>query len=215
MLARSQTAGRGSHGRAWVSIPGNLFLSVLLRPRGPAGNAISWSLAAAVAAIEALAAQVPDGSDLRLKWPNDITLRGAKLAGILIDSAATGERRLEWLVIGIGANLAGAPILADRPTASLAELGPAPEPRRVAEALLSRLSHWRGVMAMEGFAPVRAAWLARGPAPGVKLLITAPGRQSEWGYFAGLAESGALLLNVQGQIRQIAAGEVEQVTLDS
>jgi hypothetical protein len=49
----------------------------------------------------------------------------------------------------------------------------------------------------------------------VKLLITAPGRQSEWGYFAGLAESGALLLNVQGQIRQIAAGEVEQVTLDS
>jgi BirA family biotin operon repressor/biotin-[acetyl-CoA-carboxylase] ligase len=214
ILARTQTAGRGSHGRAWVSAPGNLFLSALIRPESPAVNAARWSLIAGLATIEALSAHVPDASGLQLKWPNDVTLWQAKLAGVLIESAARADQMLDWLVIGVGANLVSAPILPDRRAASLSDIGPAPEPARVAETLLARLTHWRQRLAEEGFAPVRASWLARAHPLGFPIFISSPDRIVEGGYFAGLSETGALLLRSGGEVRQIVSGEVH-LPLDS
>jgi BirA family biotin operon repressor/biotin-[acetyl-CoA-carboxylase] ligase len=177
VLAHQQTGGRGSNGRAWVSPPGNLYLSALLRPPGRAREAGQWSLLAGVALAEAVAALLPTEAPLALKWPNDLLLGEAKLAGILIDSSAA-EGRLDWLVIGIGVNLASAPHLADRLTTCLAEHVAVPTPETMAAAVLARLAHWRTVHATHGFAPIRAAW-------------------SPWAarlpHFTGLSESGALL----------------------
>jgi BirA family biotin operon repressor/biotin-[acetyl-CoA-carboxylase] ligase len=177
VLARRQTAGRGSNGRCWVSPAGNMYLSALLRPPGPAREAGQWSLLAGIALAEAAAALLPADAPLALKWPNDLLLGGAKLAGILIDSSAA-QGGLDWLVIGIGVNLASAPSLADRATTCLADHTLAPTPESMAAAVLARLAHWRAVHDAEGFAPIRAAWTAWG--------ARLPG-------FAGLSDSGALL----------------------
>jgi BirA family biotin operon repressor/biotin-[acetyl-CoA-carboxylase] ligase len=206
VLARRQTAGRGTQGRGWESPAGNLFLSVLLRPRATAREAAQWSLLAAVALTEALAPLLPDPRALTLKWPNDVLLHGRKLAGILAESALSADRA-EFLVIGFGVNLAVAPDLPDRPTACVAQVGPAPAPEAFAPALLDRLERWADVQAQEGFAPVRAAWLARGPDRGAPIRLRV-GPTTCAGAFAGLGPDGSLLLAAGGGVRAFVAGEV-------
>jgi BirA family biotin operon repressor/biotin-[acetyl-CoA-carboxylase] ligase len=188
VLALQQTAGRGRAGRGWVSPPGNLYLSVLL---------------AGVALAEAAAEIDPEPAALRLKWPNDLLRHGAKCAGILAESALTPDGGLAWLALGIGVNLRHAPALADRPTACL---GAAEPPEDFAARLIARLDHWRGVQAAAGFAPIRAAWLARGPAPGEALTLR--GGAVPGGAFAGLAEDGALLIERAGTRHAIRVGEL-------
>ncbi len=207
ILARRQTKGRGTQGREWVSPPGNLFLSVLLRSPEQARDAGQWSLLAGVALAEALRPLLPDPDALRLKWPNDLLLDGAKLAGILVESSATGDGALEWLVIGMGVNLLTAPELPDRRTAALAQVAPPPPPEAMARRVLARLSHWWQARLLEGFAPVRAAWLEHAPPLGTPLTLRSGGR-SVGGNFAGLGRDGSLLLATGGRVHAFAAGEL-------
>lgn len=202
ILALEQTAGRGRAGRAWASPPGNLYLSVLLRPAGPAREAGQWGLLAGVALAEAAAEIVPDGAALRLKWPNDLMRGGAKCAGILAESALGPDGRLAWLALGFGVNLAHAPALPDRPTATL---GLAESPERFAARLLARLGHWRAVQRADGFAPVRGAWARLGPRPGETLNLRGLAGPV---VFAGLAEDGSLLIELDGVRRVVTAGEI-------
>ncbi len=201
VMAARQTAARGSRGRTWATLPGNLALSVLLRPPGPPASAGHWALLAAVALAEALEACA--APPIRLKWPNDIMLDGGKLGGILLDSSV-GAGRLDWLVIGFGANLAVAP---DLPGA--ARLPHAPAVGAVASAVLAALDRWSGTALLEGFAPVRLAWLKRGPAPDTLLRIKAGGTEVA-GTFAGLSDAGALLLQSGGRVRAFPTGDVLQ-----
>jgi BirA family biotin operon repressor/biotin-[acetyl-CoA-carboxylase] ligase len=202
ILARQQTAGRGRSGRVWASPPGNLHLSVLLRPEGPAREAPQWSLLAGVALAEAATLLVPDPSALRLKWPNDLLREGAKCAGILAESALAPGGGLTWLTLGFGVNLTHAPALPDRPTATLGGTEP---PEEFATRLLCRLQHWRRVQRDAGFAPIRAAWRRFGPAEGEAMAVRGI---PEMGRFAGLAEDGSLLLEIEGARRAIPAGDI-------
>jgi len=207
LLARQQTAGRGRDGRLWASPLGNLYLSALLRPTGPAREAAQWSLLAGVALAEAAAARDPDPASLHLKWPNDLLRHGAKAGGILAECALSRDgpegRGLDWLVLGFGANLAAAPALPDRPTATLAEEAP----ESFAARLIAALDRWRAVQAAQGFAPIRVAWEVYGPERGAVLTVRS-GLSTLSGRFAGLAEDGSLLLETERGLRRIAAGEV-------
>ncbi len=207
VMARRQEAGRGSFGRAWASPEGNLYISVLLRPVGRLNEGGLWSLLVAVALADAVAEVVPDPAALRLKWPNDLLLNGAKTAGILLDSAANPDGSFASLVIGIGLNIATKPDLPDRPTARLADVVAPPEPEAMAARLLGSLGRWIGIQAAEGFGPVRAAWLARGPEVGTVMRLRY-GTTDVDGSFAGLAEDGSILLDIAGKRRAFAAGEV-------
>jgi BirA family biotin operon repressor/biotin-[acetyl-CoA-carboxylase] ligase len=207
VLARRQTQGRGSRGRDWQSPSGNLFLSVLLRPRERARDAAQWSLLAGVALAEVLAEHLRGAATPRLKWPNDVLLDGRKLAGILVDSSADGAGDVEWLVIGIGVNLAVAPNVMGREVACVAEFVPPPPSERFAEGLLARLGHWRNLRREQGFAPVRAAWLAHAPAPGSAITLR-QGEKMLGGGFVGLGADGSLLLATDGRVRAFATGEV-------
>jgi BirA family biotin operon repressor/biotin-[acetyl-CoA-carboxylase] ligase len=209
VLARRQTHGRGSRGRDWQSPSGNLFLSVLLRPDDRARSAAQWSLLAAVALLEALFPFLPDASVLRLKWPNDVMLHGRKLAGILVDSSAGTAGLLDWLVIGIGVNLAVAPVVAGRDLACLADVADAPVPEAFASFLLARLGYWQRVRALEGFQPVRSAWLAHTAAPGTPISLRLGSRVVE-GMFSGLGDDGSLRLLRDGRVETFATGEVLQ-----
>ncbi len=201
VLAARQTAGRGSRGRQWETLSGNLALSVLLRPPGPPASAGHWALLAAVAMAEALEA---NGSPpIRLKWPNDLLLDGRKLGGLLLDSAVE-VKRLAWLVIGFGVNLGSAP---DLPGAAKLPR-PAP-PRPVALSVMHCLDQWTLLSLRDGFAPVRRAWLERGPAPGTQIRLNLGATQVS-GTFAGLSEAGELLLQSNGRVRAFPTGDVLQ-----
>ncbi len=209
ILARSQTAGRGSRGRSWACPPGNLYLSVLLRPRNQneEAGAGQWALLAGVAFIEALSGFDRDPAALNLKWPNDVLRDGAKLGGILVDAAMTAAGGAEWLVIGVGANLAAAPSIEGRRTAALQPPGAPPAPEAVAAAFIARIARLREVLAQAGFAPVRDAWLERAHPLGTPVTIKDSLRSRE-GVFAGLSPRGELLLSVGGQIHAISTGDV-------
>jgi BirA family transcriptional regulator, biotin operon repressor / biotin---[acetyl-CoA-carboxylase] ligase len=101
LVAEAQTAGRGRMGRHWVSAPGSaLTFSVLLRPAAIPPASRGWiPLLAGVAVARAVRAET--GVTARLKWPNDVQVNGAKLAGILAEQAG------DAIVVGIGINLSG------------------------------------------------------------------------------------------------------------
>ncbi|MFC0388686.1 biotin--[acetyl-CoA-carboxylase] ligase [Muricoccus vinaceus] len=202
VLARRQTAGRGTRGRAWESPPGNLYLSVLLRPHAAAREAPQWSLLAAVALHAALSPAAPG---LVLKWPNDLLLGGAKCAGILSEASLAPSGGLDWLSFGIGVNLAFAPEVPGRPTAALPP--PALAPEVAAAAIMASIDHWRTIQEEQGFAAIRAAWLERGHPPGTALSVTAPSGLLA-GHFDGLDEGGALRLRTALGMETITAGDV-------
>ena len=200
ILALRQTAGRGRAGRPWQAPAGNLNLSVLLRPNAAPLVPAAWALLAGVAVFETAAAYAPRRR-LSLKWPNDLLLDNAKLAGILIDSALTPTGLLDWVVIGIGVNLAHAPQLPDRPTACLASTGEPPAPEPFARQLLAHLETWQSVP----FPTLREAWLARAHAIGTRLRVHR-GNEVIEGAFLGLTDDGRLRL---AGATDTSSGEVE------
>lgn len=119
VLADTQTAGRGRHGRTWQAPPGtSLLASCVLRPAAPSGVHALLPLLAGVALAEVAERYCPQ---VALKWPNDLLLGGCKGAGILAETAPGGV-----VVLGVGVNVdwRGQPRPADAPDAtSLAEAG--------------------------------------------------------------------------------------------
>jgi len=204
VMARRQTAGRARDGRHWQSPEGNLYVSLLLRPATAVREASRWSLLSAVAMAEAVEPDLPPGAPLRVKWPNDLLLGGAKLAGVLCESSADAEGRLEWVVLGCGINLAHAPEVPGRRTACLADHGTPPDPEHVAIRLIRAVEAWRARPLSE----LLDAWMRRGPATGERLTLRA-GESETTGQFAGLAADGALLLDTGAGPRRFGSGEID------
>jgi BirA family transcriptional regulator, biotin operon repressor / biotin---[acetyl-CoA-carboxylase] ligase len=205
ITAARQTAGRGRRGRAWDAGTGNLAASLLLRPQAPEAVTGQLSFVAALAAAD-MAAQFAPAAVIEVKWPNDVLAGGKKLAGILLESARDAHGL--WLVIGIGVNLADFPDGTEFPATSLAQLGAAPPPSDTALCLLAaRFAHWYDVWMTQGFETVRAAWLVRAASLGAPIRARLP-HETRTGVFEGIDAGGALLLNEQGRVRAIAAGEV-------
>lgn len=199
VLADHQTAGRGRRGRRWVAAPGtSLLVSILVRPaRLPA-----LSLATGVAVAEALA-QV-GGVPARLKWPNDVLVRGRKIAGILVEVRAGVE---PVAAVGIGVNLAQEtfpPPLAASATSLRLEVGRTPDRDRVLDAVLGAFDAWRGRLAAEGLPPVLARWRALADTLG--RTVTVDGLT---GRAVDLDEDGALLIDTPAGRRRVMAGELQ------
>ena len=100
VVAEVQSAGRGRQGRSWVSQPGNLLVSVLFRPAVEALPFIS--IIGGIAAARAV--RKITGLDPKIKWPNDLLIGGRKVAGILAESAITGDT-VWYAVLGVGMNV--------------------------------------------------------------------------------------------------------------
>ncbi|HWA69060.1 MAG TPA: biotin--[acetyl-CoA-carboxylase] ligase [Rhizomicrobium sp.] len=197
ILAERQTAGRGRRGRSWQSGQGNLAATLLLTP--PRDFA-QLSFAAALAVAD-LAAHFAPQARIAVKWPNDVLAEGRKLAGILLESGPG------WLAIGIGINLAQFPEGTEFPATALARFVTPPPPGEALSVLAVRFAHWYDAWMANGFETVRAAWLARAGGLGAPIRARLP-HETRHGLFEGIDGSGALLLNEQGTVRAIAAGEV-------
>ncbi len=203
LIADRQTQGRGRQGREWFDGAGNFMGSTVVRIRFGDPAPGSLALLAGLTVHEAVSKHLPPTAKATLKWPNDVLIGQAKLAGILL------EREGEAVIVGIGVNLASAPRLPDRETIAIAQVAPAPD-RDIFAADISRqfdleLTRWRDY----GLEPIIARWLAAAHPIGTQLSTGEPGNEPLTGTFAGLTGDGALQLRLaDGTTRIILSGEV-------
>lgn len=205
LRAERQAAGRGRQGRQWQSPAGNLYASTLVRLMPTDPPAPTLALVAAVAAEEAIRSHLPDvaRAGLRLKWPNDLLLDGAKLCGILL------ERVDDWVVVGVGVNVAHGPALPDRATASLAAAGSTASAAELLQTLAGAFADWLGRWRAGDLPSVVARWCERAHPRGTPLLARLPDGSSVGGTFDGLDATGALVLRLaDGGARVIHAGDI-------
>lgn len=208
IFARHQSAGRGRRRRAWETGVGNLATSLLLRPEKSPAEAAQLSFVAALAAFDTMQGFAPSHR-IEVKWPNDVLADGRKIAGILLESASTQSRRVDWLVIGIGINLAYHPEGVEFPATSLAALGVVvPDVKDVLLHLAAAWVKWYETWEAQGFAEIRDSWLARAAGLGTRIRARLQHEETS-GVFEGIDENGALLLREsQSRLRTVAAGEV-------
>ncbi len=105
VLAERQTAGRGRRGRTFVSPPGGLYMSVVLRPKADAARLPMLTAASAVAVADAIEAVC--GESCAIKWVNDLYLRGRKVCGILAEAVPLPGGGIGGAVVGVGVNFCG------------------------------------------------------------------------------------------------------------
>ncbi|MEM1382011.1 MAG: biotin--[acetyl-CoA-carboxylase] ligase [Pseudomonadota bacterium] len=212
VMAQRQAKGRARCGRRWQGGTGNLTASLLVRPQITAETAALMSFVAALAAADTMARIAP-GAKITLKWPNDALVNGRKACGILLESGAKAGGRLGWLVIGVGVNLASHPpaetLPADAvtPTDLVAEGGTPTAPEPALDLLAAAMATWSDRFRIEGFAPIREAWLSRAARLGQSVTASfSTGRIT--GVFADVDASGALVLNTPDGLRRIAAADI-------
>ena len=213
VFAEEQTAGRGTHGRTWVSPAGqNLYFTILLlRPSVPQLQRLSIITPVAIAsAVEQVLGLYP-----RIKWPNDLQLKGKKFAGILIEGEWHGDQPAFALVgVGVNVNFDPAPYAAqiDRPATSLAiEKGRPVAREPLLATIFASFEHaYEGAVHPALF----RGWRARQEILGRTVTLSgSPAIREPGGAIEGTAEDvdedGALLVRLpSGELRRFHAGEV-------
>jgi BirA family biotin operon repressor/biotin-[acetyl-CoA-carboxylase] ligase len=211
ITAGRQTAGRGRRGRAWSTEPGNLAATLLTSVRKPPAEAAQTAFVAALAVADLCEAYVPK-SLVGIKWPNDVLVAGAKVAGILIESGTLPDGRL-WLAVGCGVNLAHAPADTPYPATSLAAhlrdgVAEPPCPAEAMGAFAANFRGWMGAWEERGFPAIADAWSERARGLG-GFCVARLGAETVEGVAEGLDTDGALRLRLRsGEVRRITAGDV-------
>lgn len=207
IAAARQTAGRGRRGRAWETGEGNLAATLLFTTTKPPAEAAQVSFVAALAVAELMSAYV-SASLVTLKWPNDPLIGGKKASGILVESGPSAGGL--WIAVGIGVNLAAAPLAPERPATTLAEhmTVPPPKPLEALHQLAEAFERWRALWDSAGFPAIADAWTARAHGLG-EACIARLGSETVEGVAEGLDPDGALQLRLaDGRLRRITAGDV-------
>ena len=212
VLALDQTAARGRRGREWKNPKGNFSATLVMRPwQGPERAAL-YSFVAALALEEALSQVAGPHARLSIKWPNDVLLNGGKIAGILLESLGTNGQ-INHLTIGVGVNLAEAPTPAEvepeamAPVSLRGETGTEIAPQEFLPYLARAFAKYQSQFETYGFAPIRAAWLARAARLG-ETVTARMTRETVEGRFETIDESGNMILVTPAGPRAIAAADI-------
>jgi BirA family biotin operon repressor/biotin-[acetyl-CoA-carboxylase] ligase len=223
IVARRQEAAYGRRGRAWASPEGNLAASLVLTVQAPPALASTLGFAAALAAEEAVRSVAPrlvarvglddavspaGGSGLRLKWPNDVLVDGAKLAGILLEAHKRPDGSMA-IVIGVGVNVVAAPEGLPYPATSLRALGLDTSAETVfgalSDAWVDTIETWdRG----RGVTEVLKLWRRSAAGIGAEVAVNRDGDIVR-GIFETIDEAGRLIVRANDNSRiAITAGDV-------
>jgi BirA family transcriptional regulator, biotin operon repressor / biotin---[acetyl-CoA-carboxylase] ligase len=217
LIAEWQTRGRGRRGRVWLAgIGGGITFSLLWRFEQGAAHLSALSLAVGVALVRAL--EELGIEQAKLKWPNDVIHHHHKLAGVLIEleGDVLGP---SVAIIGAGMNVRLSPALRadiDQAVTDLETLsGEFVDRNAVLGCLLRHLVEVLETYALEGFAPLKQAWLERHAYEGREVWLQLPKSESQQavservaGIVDGVADDGSLLLaTAQGQ-RRYTVGEI-------
>ncbi|GHU67687.1 bifunctional ligase/repressor BirA [Spirochaetia bacterium] len=213
ITAEEQTSGRGRNGRIWNSQKGGLFFTLLERPLLAALEYPCLSMAAQIASAKAITRL--SGKKALLRWPNDIYAEGKKIAGILTEFKAQGDR-LDWMTIGMGINVNNKTNVKGRAqnppnnSTSLAELLGHPISRR--EVLLAVLDEWDKIK-NAGSYDIGLCWNSMAEGRG-RLVSAVEGKEKESrpvekGIFLGVDVLGrGVLKNTRAEKRAFSPGTV-------
>lgn len=203
VVAAEQTAGRGRHGRRWVSDPGaGLWCSVLLRGPVVGESLPRIPLVAALAVADA--GRRICGLPLDIKWPNDVlSADGRKLAGILVEAFHDAA------VVGIGMNVDRSPTGLQGTTCCLADLGVSPDRSELLAAVLLALHDRMAKPWQENLADYRQACRTLGS----NIRVTLPGGHVVNGEGLDVDPEGHLLVKTGQSVQTIVAGDVLHATI--
>lgn len=210
LVAEHQTQGRGRQGRSWIATPGASLTFSLALPL-PRADWSGLSLAVGLALADTLDPPAPGQPPrLGLKWPNDLLLldapnQGRKLGGILVEAVGHGAGRVA--VVGVGLNIQPQPMPdISMGYACLQELQPgAGAPTALAQVALPLVQALQRFNA-QGFAGLVAGYTRRDLLAGQWVATSQPGLPE--GLACGVADDGALLLDVAGERQRVTSGEV-------
>lgn len=205
-VAERQRRGRGRQGRVWHAAAGeSLLFSVLMRIPCLPARVPPLALVAGLAVRDAVARAMGDDAAVKVKWPNDVHVRGKKVAGVLVESQVAGAR-VESIVVGIGINVHGRELPDElRPIATSLALEGARELDR-AELLadvLAGLDHDVEHVAHKGLGLVHGRLVRHDALVGKTITV-----EGITGVARGIDPDGRLLLERDGTLTRIVAGEV-------
>ena len=205
IIALNQTAGYGRRGSEWRQQEGDIAATYLYRECEPPDRAPQLSFVAALSVGDAIQRFAPRAA-ISFKWPNDILLDGAKVAGLLLELLSA--EREPVIAFGVGVNVVSAPAGLPYRTARLVDVIEAPpSPAEFVAVLDETYDIWADEWRKRGFACVREAWTARAYGMGAKAKVIAAAGEAS-GIIAGIGEDGALLLDTDAGRRSIAAGSL-------
>lgn len=205
VLTKAQPAGVGRRGKRWDMPKGNFAASLLMHSTEPLLTLAQRSFVAALALHDVL-----DGlgvTDISLKWPNDVLVQERKVAGILLASGAGA------IVVGMGVNLVSVPHPAALPEHAVAPISlkevlhSPPDDEAFLELLANAFLKYEQQMRAYGFAPIRAAWLAKAARIGEVIHARLP-EATLSGTFETIDETGALVLGTEKGPVTLPAAEV-------
>ncbi|PRD41955.1 biotin--[acetyl-CoA-carboxylase] ligase [Phyllobacterium phragmitis] len=213
VVSKRQESGRGRRGRAWATPVGNLAATLLLVESYELKTAATLGFVAGLSladALDAVFSQTPSLNSARigLKWPNDVLVDGAKLSGILLESALLPQGRFA-VAVGIGVNIVSHPEDLPYPATSLQALGSTCD----AETLFLALSDsWRENSALwnegRGLGEIRSRWLERAAGLGGEVSVRVEDRVVR-GIFETIDEDCRFVIREEDGGRVlIAAGDV-------
>lgn len=209
LAAEWQTRGRGRRGRRWLGVLGaSLAFSLLWRFERPVAQLAGLSLAVGVALVRAMRALGAEG--IGLKWPNDVLLGEDKLAGILIE--LIGDMLAPSAVIGVGLNIRAGEQLTGEVGIPVADLetacGRRLDRNAVLAAVARELAAVLGTFDREGFASLRAEWLAWHAWQDRPVAVLGADGRLLTGRAAGVDAQGALLLDTGSGLEPVLSGDV-------
>lgn len=196
-----------------MSLPGNLYTTLLITPEAPLATLSQLSFVTSLAVHDLANHVLGTDVDLSLKWPNDVLLKGRKLSGILAETLPVPGAERVSVAIGCGVNLQHAPDDTRYGATCLAEHGAKVDPEAVWARYIEALSKWLDIWRdSHGFDDIRQAWTDRSSQIGTMISLDLGGKFTS-GRFLGLAVDGALMLeNSDGTTQLIRAGDVIQST---
>lgn len=214
VVTESQKKGKGRLGRKWESPGGvNIYTSIILRPKISPSSASQVTLLAAVAAARAIEKSTKILPDI--KWPNDLLIRGKKVAGILMELDSEADM-VNFIILGIGidVNMVTSSLAADiaKVATSLKdETGKTFERVALIKELFRQLEKWYEIFGAEGFGPIITEWERLSIMAGKYIRVSFL-KETKEGVALGLDTDGALLLRLPtGRIERVVAGDVTLV----
>jgi BirA family biotin operon repressor/biotin-[acetyl-CoA-carboxylase] ligase len=211
-LTERQHSGRGRRGRSWISPMGRNLTMSLVWPVADTGRAIEGiSLVVALSLVESLRSMALQGTELLgVKWPNDVWLGGAKLAGILLELQSSPANSLH-VVIGVGLNVhmpQGALTDIDQPVSDLFSRGNREIDRNLlVVTVLNTLERNLEILRTNGFECFRQPWLELDIFQNRQVEVIGHG-QPLTGLVSGISASGALILQTEEGEQLITGGEI-------
>ena len=202
-----QTDARGRNGRQWQSLRGNLACSIVVCPSVPPARLSELSFVAAVAVQRCIKKLIPSLA-VKIKWPNDILVEGAKISGILLEVANAVGSKHPSVIVGIGVNVALAPDNLKYRATCMHDLDCGVSGDVLLSDLIEQFLELENKWAQSGLDPILAEWLDHAVGLGEKILVRTGERKLE-GVFENLDEKGALLLRgADGKVDKISAGDI-------